>query len=60
MALEIIGTPYVLSIEGAIDATNIVVGYPSDWYVLPVYSGKRIYIPFDGCLVLFMSVCSLG
>lgn len=62
VAFKILGSPSILSIKTTINATNIVVGCPSNWPVIPVDSGKRICRPFNGCLVpliecLFSRIC---
>lgn len=44
-----IRTPFVLSTQASVSATNIVVSRPSDWSILLVDQEKRIRIAFKGC-----------
>lgn len=50
---EILGTPYALNSLVVMRDANIEVSSPSDWSVLLVESGKRIYNNFDECFVPF-------
>lgn len=49
----IVGTPLCFKYQATIDASNIVVDYPSNWSILLVDSGKSIWSSFDRCSVPF-------
>lgn len=51
IAGEVVGTPSVLNIVEAITEVDITVGNPSDWLILPLSPGERIYHSFEGCSV---------
>lgn len=46
VAIEVVGTSFLLNTDEAIEKDNIIVGDPSDWLILPVDLEERIYISF--------------
>lgn len=51
VAIEIVGTPYVLNIVDVETKIDIMVGNPPDWVILPVGLEERVCNTFGVCLV---------